>query len=77
VAETITLQLDEDAIRALAVLTHDGTTVSDAVRSALIDAARLVAENQLRAESAVLAANEQDRAVAAQVLRDLETLRAW
>ena len=64
-------------MRALAVLTNDGTSVSVAVRSALIDAARVMAENQTRAESAALAANEQDRADAAQVLRDMETLRAW
>ena len=76
-ADTITFRTDQDALRALAVLTKDGTSVSVAVRSALIDAARVVAENQLRAESAALAANEQDRAEAAQVLRDMETLRAW
>ena len=75
--ETITFRTDEDALRALAVLTRDGTSVSAAVRSALIDAARLLAEEQLRSESTALAANEQDRAEAAQVLRDMETLRAW
>lgn len=76
-AETITFRPDDDALHALAVLTKDGTTVSNALRSALIDAARLRAQDRLRAESAALAANEQDRAEAAQVLRDMETLRAW
>jgi len=76
-AETITFRPDDDALRALAVLTRDGTTVSSALRSALIDAARLRAQDKLRTESAALAANEQDRAEAAQVLRDMETLRAW
>jgi len=76
-AETITFRPDDDALRALAVLTRDGTTVSNALRSALIDAARLRAQDKLRTESAALAANEQDRAEAAQVLRDMETLRAW
>ena len=76
-AETITLQLDEDAVRALAVLTDDGTAVFDAVRSALIEAARILVANRLHAESTALAASEQDRADAAQVLRDMETLRAW
>jgi hypothetical protein len=74
-AETITFRPDDDALRALAVLTKDGTTVSNALRSALIDAARLRAQDKLRSESAALAANEQDRAEAAQVLRDMETLR--
>jgi len=77
VADTITFRPDEDASRALAVLTQDGTPVSTAVRSALIRAAGAVAAERLRAEAAELAADEADRAEAAQVLRDMETLRAW
>ena len=77
VAETITFRPDEDALRALAVLTKDGTSVSEALRSALVDAARLRAEDTLLAESAALAVDDRDRAEAAQVLRDMETLRAW
>jgi hypothetical protein len=77
VAETITFRPDEDARRALAVLTQDGTSVSTAVRAALIEAARTAAQNRLRAEAAALADDEADRAEAAQVLRDMETLRAW
>jgi hypothetical protein len=76
-ADTITFRPDEDALRALAVLTQDGTPVSVVVRGALIDAARSRAERQLRAEAAALAADPTDRAEAAQVLRDMETLRAW
>ncbi|HWF28597.1 MAG TPA: hypothetical protein VG327_09505 [Mycobacterium sp.] len=76
-ADTITFRPDEDAARALEVLTKDGTPVSTAVRSALIDAARRQAAARLRAEAEQLAADEQDRAEAAQVLRDMETLRAW
>jgi len=76
-AETITFRPDEDALRALSVLTQDGTPVSTAVRGALIAAARVRAQERLRAEAATLAADEEDRAEAAQVLRDMETLRAW
>lgn len=76
-ADTITFRPDEDATRALAILTRDGTSVSAAVRAALIDAARQRARSALRAEAQALAADEQDRAEAAQVLRDMETLRAW
>jgi hypothetical protein len=76
-AETITFRPDEDAQRALAILTADGTTASSAVRSALIDAARTRARQQLRAEAEELATDAADRAEAAQVLRDMETLRAW
>ena len=76
-AETITFRPDEDARRALAALTADGTTISVAVRAALLDAARNAAQRRLRDEAAALAADEADRAEAAQVLRDMETLRAW
>jgi hypothetical protein len=76
-SQTITFRPDEDAERALAVLTADGTAVSAAVRSALIDAARNRAQQRLRAEAEALAADPEDRAEAAQVLRDMETLRAW
>ena len=76
-AETITFRPDEDARRALAVLTQDGTSVSTAVRAALIDAAKRTAQDRLRAEAAALAADDTDRAESAQVLRDMETLRAW
>lgn len=76
-ADTITFRPDEDAWRAIEVLTQDGTPVSAVVRSALIDAARARAAASLRAEAEALAADEQDRAEAAQVLRDMETLRAW
>lgn len=75
-AETITFRLDEDAKRALAVLTASGAPVSAAVRSALIQAAKAAVHDQLRAEGVALAADEADLAEAAAVLRDMETLRA-
>lgn len=75
--DTITFRPDEDTARALEVLTKDGTPISTAVRTALIDAARRQATTALRAEAADLATDEQDRTEAAQVLRDMETLRAW
>ena len=124
-ADTITFRPDEDTQRALAILTRDGSSVSTVVRLALIDAARVQAQELLRTEatelaaddpdaevpataisgreadqwyavrapvdariravvfvpphalSTELAADESDRAEAAQVLRDLESLRAW
>ena len=76
-ADTITFRPDEYALLALAILTQVGTPVSAAVRSALIGAARARAHQRLRGEAVALAADAQDRAEAAQVLRDIETLRAW
>ncbi len=77
VADTITFRPDADASRALDVLTRDGTPISTAVRAALIEAARRKAAAAIRAEAEELAADELDRAEAMQVLRDMETLRAW
>ncbi len=76
-AQTITFRPDEDAERALAVLTSDGTTVSTAVRTALIETACRRAQQQLQQEAAALSDDEDDRAEAARILRDMETLRAW
>ena len=76
-ADTITFRPDEDTRRALAVLTQDGTPVSTAVRAALLAAAKAAAQEGLRHEAATLAADEADREEAAQILRDMETLRAW
>jgi hypothetical protein len=77
VTQTISFRPDEDTERALAVLTADGTPVSLAVRTALIETAHRRLEQDIRAEAAALAADEADRAEAAAVLRDMETLRAW
>ena len=76
VADTITFRPDEDALRALAVLTRDGTSVAIAVREALIGAARAREQQHLRAEAMALAADPSDRE-SKQVLRDMETLGAW
>ena len=76
-AETITFRPDADTQLALAALTADGTPVSAVVRSALIAAARARAGRALREEAERLAEDEEDRAEAAQVLRDMELLRAW
>jgi len=76
-ADTITFRPDEDTSKALEVLTKDGEAVSAVVRAALIAAARQKASAAIRAEAQRLAEDEADRAEALQVLRDMETLRAW
>lgn len=76
-ADAITFRPDADASRALDVLTRDGTPISTVVRAALIEAAHRKAAAAIRAEADDLAADETDRAEAMQVLRDMETLRAW
>lgn len=76
-AATITFRPDDEARLALEELTSDGTPVSAAVRDAVIEAAARRAKSRLGAEAEALAADPVDRSEAAQVLRDMETLRAW
>ena len=76
-ASTITFRPDAETLRALDELTADGTAVSAAVRSALVEAAERHARARLRAEAAALAEDADDRTEAAQILRDMEQLRAW
>jgi hypothetical protein len=76
-AGTITFRPDEETSRAIEALTRDGTPVSAAVRKALLSAARAQAQAKLRTEAEQVANDDDDRAEAAQVLRDMETLRAW
>jgi hypothetical protein len=75
--ESLTVELDDDARLALTVLTRDGSSVSAAVRHALIRAAAGPVQEQRRDEAPGLAADEADQADAMQVLRDIATLRAW
>jgi hypothetical protein len=76
-AATITFRPDDDARLALEELTSDGTPVSRAVRDALVEAAARHAKSRLLAEAEALASDPDDRAEAAQILRDMESLRAW
>lgn len=76
-AATITFRPDDDARLALDELTADGTPVSTVVRNALVEAASRRARTRLREEAEELATDPDDRAEAAQVLRDMESLRAW
>jgi hypothetical protein len=73
--EAIRIQQDDETMRALAELTKDGTSVSDAVRTSIIEAATRHATRRLRAEVAAVAADPKDRHDAIQVLRDMELLR--
>lgn len=75
-AATITFRPDHEARLALDELTSDGTPVSAAVRNALVDAAARRVRARLRAEAEVLSTDPDDLAEAAQVLRDMESLRA-
>ena len=55
----------------------DGSTVSDAIRQALVDAARLRRRAQMRSESLEVMQNAADRAESRHVAAEMDELRAW
>jgi hypothetical protein len=73
----VNFRTDGPSESALAELTADGSSVSDAIRAALVDAVRLRRREQMRQESVALAQDEVDRAEARAVRDDLDHLRAW
>jgi hypothetical protein len=73
----VNFRTDERTERALAELTADGSTVSDAIRQALVDAVRLRRREQMRRESLDLAADPADLAESRKVLKEMDELRAW
>ena len=68
---------DEASGRALAELTAEGSTVSEAIRRALVDAVRLRRRELMRAESSRLRDDPDDRAESGRVREDMDALRAW
>ncbi len=73
----VNFRTDGPAERALAELTADGSSVSDAIRQALVEAVRLRRREQMRRESLEAASDPSDLAETRQVLREMDELRAW
>lgn len=69
------MRLDEEASRALDALTRDGQTQSEAMRDALVESARRRKLEDLAADAARVAANEDDRREIAAVQALMESLR--
>jgi hypothetical protein len=73
----VNFRTDEPSEHALAELMADGTSASDAIRQALVDAVRLRRRERMRAESFALVNDEADRAESRRVLAEMGELRAW
>lgn len=73
----LNFRTDERSERALAELMADGSSASDAIRQALVDAVRLRRREQMRLESLALMNDEADRAESRRVLSEMDELRAW
>lgn len=74
--ETLSVRLNGEAARALRVLMRGGISRSEAVRAALIEAARRRRAAALAAEAARLAQDPDDRAEMKEVAELMEDLRA-
>lgn len=76
VTRHVTVRLDEGASAALRLLMREGVSRSEAIRDALVEAARRRRAIALAAEAASLANDEDDRAEMAEVAELMEELRA-
>ena len=75
--QAISVRLDDEAVRALGRLEATGMTRSEAIRTALVEAAsRLHDKRALAAEVAALEADDDDRAEMLAVTDLMESLRA-
>lgn len=73
----INFRTDSAAERALAELTADGSTTSEAIRQALTDAVRLRRREQMRREALDIMNDPAEIAEIAAVQREMDDLRAW
>lgn len=73
----LNFRTDDRSERALAELTADGSTTSEAIRQALVDAVRLRRRERMRAESIKVMNDERDRQESRRVLAEMDELRAW
>ncbi|HXQ60961.1 MAG TPA: CopG family transcriptional regulator [Acidimicrobiales bacterium] len=73
----VSVRLDDEVQRALNTLEASGMSRSEAIRKAILDAAAALRHKEaLRAEVAVLDADEQDRQEMVEVASLMESLRA-
>lgn len=72
----ITFSTDGPSERALIELTADGSTVSEVIRQALVDAARQRRREQMRWQSVEASRDPADFAESRQVLAEMCRLRA-
>lgn len=72
--KAISVRLDPEAQRALALLMASGVTRSDAVRQALVQAARLERLEQVEADAKRIGSDPADRALMAEIRAHMDEL---
>ncbi|MGV8965620.1 MAG: hypothetical protein ACOH2F_05020 [Cellulomonas sp.] len=75
--KTLTIRTDSDVERALAALTQDGRSRSEATRVAILDAERAQRRAQMRAEAEALRNDPEDVAASRALAAEMDDLRAW
>lgn len=73
----VNVRLHGSSERALEELTSDGTTVSEAVRQALVDSARLRRRMRMRAEALRAMEDPNDRAAVRRVMDEWADVSSW
>ena len=74
---TLTIRTDPEVERALAALTSDGTSRSEAARSAILDAERAQRRARLRVEAEELRNDPDDVAASRALAAEMDAIRAW
>jgi hypothetical protein len=74
---TLTVRTDTAVDEALAYLTSDGTSTSEAVRTAILEAARNRYYARMKAEAEALAADPDDLTEIKQVMAEMDEISAW
>lgn len=74
---SLTIRTDREVEAALAGLTSDGRTRSQAVRAAILDAERARRRAALRAEAEALRNDPEDVATSRALAAEMDEIRAW
>lgn len=73
---TITIRTDPEVEQALTLLTGEGRTRSEVVRSAILEAERARRRSRLRAEAEALRNDPEDMAASQELAAHMDTIRA-
>lgn len=74
---TLTIRTDPEVERALAALTSDGKSRSEAARAAILEAERAHRRARLRAEAEALRDDPDDVAASRALAAEMDAIRAW
>ncbi len=74
---TLTIRTDPEVERALASLTSEGQSRSEAARAAILDAERAQRRARLRTEAEELRNDPDDVAASRAVAAEMDASRAW